>query len=186
MSFPPAEPATVSLRGRISKAAHKFRRGEAHPSRLSRKAALVLPCVLLGVAGCGGENGTAEGATVTVYASAPTCSGAKRVLMRRGGRAGDVQIRVICLPSAEDGGKLNLAAIGANARRATEDSTAVGYIAEPDPVASRFSRPILESAGIAQLSGPSGRTAMAKLLGAIREAGSSESLRKSVRDSLGA
>ncbi|MBW8060634.1 MAG: hypothetical protein FVQ78_10035 [Solirubrobacterales bacterium] len=93
---------------------------------------------------------------------------------------------MVCLADSAVQGRLDLAVIGANARRATEDSTAVGYIGEPDPAASRFSRPILESAGIAQLSGLSGRTAMAKLLGAIREAGSSGSLRESVRDSLGA
>ena len=37
-----------------------------------------------------------------------------------------------------------------------EDSTSVGYIGELDPAATRFSRPILDAAGIAQVGGPSG------------------------------
>ena len=75
--------------------------------------------------------------------------------------------------------------MGANARRATEDSTTVAYIADRDPTAARFSRSILESAGVAQLPpSPSGAVAMTKLLNAIKEAGSSN-LRESVEESLG-
>jgi hypothetical protein len=126
----------------------------------------------------------AEGATVSVYVASPLCAEAKRELARDGGRAGDVRIRVTCLPGAESGGKLNLATIGTNARRATEDSTTIGYIGEPARVASRFSEPILESAGIAQLPESSGATAMRKLLRAVAEAGGSGSLRESVNDKL--
>jgi hypothetical protein len=79
---------------------------------------------------------------------------------------------------------LKLATIGANARRATEDSTAVGYIGEPTKAASRFSEPILEAAGIAQLPEVSGAIAMRKLLKAVEEAGGSGSLRESVHDEL--
>jgi hypothetical protein len=80
---------------------------------------------------------------------------------------------------------LDLAAIGANARRATEDSTTVGYIGDPDPAASRFSRPILDAAGIAQLSNLSGAAAMSKLLKALRRVDDPTSLRDSVFDELG-
>jgi hypothetical protein len=91
---------------------------------------------------------------------------------------------VICLPSAESKGKLDLATIGANARHATEDAAAVGYIGEPTRAASRFSEPILETAGIAQLPEISGAAAMKKLLQAVAEAGSSGNLRESVLDKL--
>jgi hypothetical protein len=93
-------------------------------------------------------------------------------------------VRVICLPNAESTRKLDLAAIGANARRATEDSTAVGYIGEPTDAASRFSEPILEAAGIAQLAQISGIAAMKKLLQAVGQAGDSDPLRESVLDQL--
>jgi ABC-type branched-subunit amino acid transport system substrate-binding protein len=73
-------------------------------------------------------------------------------------------VRVSCLPSAEGARGLDLAQIGANARRATQDSAAIAYIGEPTHAASRFSEPILEAAGITQLSGMSGAQAMRKLL----------------------
>jgi hypothetical protein len=91
---------------------------------------------------------------------------------------------LVCLADAGVSRRLNLAAIGADARRATEDSTTVGYIGEPNPAAARFSRPILDAAGIAQLANLPGGAAMSKLLGAIRQAGSAGSLRASVRDDL--
>lgn len=156
----------------------------ASPSLLARKLVLTVACVLLVGAGCGESEGVAENATVSVYAAAPLCAEAKGELARDGGRAGDVRVRVICLPSAESSRKLNLAAIGANARRATEDATAVGYIGELTRAASRFSEPILESAGIAQLPETSGAVAMRKLLRAVDEAGDSGSLRQSVNDEL--
>jgi hypothetical protein len=151
------------------------------PSRRSLRVAAAACCALLvGVAGCGESEGVADGATATVYAAAPLCAEAKRELARGDGKAGNVQLRVVCLSSAESPNKLKLATIGANARRATEDSTAIGYIGEPTRAASRFSEPILESAGIAQLTETSGAAAMKKLLKAVTEAGSSGSLRESV------
>jgi hypothetical protein len=95
-----------------------------------------------------------------------------------------VRVRTVCLPSAESSQKLDLARIGANARRATEDSTAIGYIGEPTRSASRFSEPILENAGIAQLTATPGATAMKKLLQAVTEAGNAGSLRASVNNDL--
>jgi branched-chain amino acid transport system substrate-binding protein len=135
-------------------------------------------------AGCGEGGGVAKGAVVSVYVAAPLCAEAERELARDGGRAGDVRVRVICLSSAESSRKLDLATIGANARRATEDATTIGYIGEPTRAASRFSEPILESAGIAQLSDISGAAGMTKLLRAVDEAGDSASLRASVNDAL--
>jgi len=75
-----------------------------------------------------------------------------------------VRIEVSCLPNAESGGKLDLAVIGANARRATEDSSAIAYIGEPTRAATRFSEPILEAASIRQFSEMSGAEAMRKVL----------------------
>jgi hypothetical protein len=141
-------------------------------------------CLALAVAGCGGGEGVEEGATVSVYAAAPLCAGAKNELARERDRAGSVGVRLRCLPKTDRDGRLDLAAIGANARRATEDSTTVGYIGETSPAATRFSSSILESAGIAQVSGMSGRAALAELLGAIDAAGDAGNLREAVYEDL--
>jgi len=155
---------------------------------------IVSMALLVGAAGCGGE-GVSEGATVTVYISAPLhgaqaaagkamCAAARRELARDGGRTAGLRVRAVCLDDTGGRRSWSLAAVGANARRAAEDSTTVGYIGELDPTATRFSRSIVESAGIAQISTLSGRAAMATILRAIGGAGDSVSLRESVREEL--
>jgi hypothetical protein len=156
------------------------------------------------VVGCGASEGVASDAVVDVYASAPLsgpdasagkefCADARRTLAGAGGRAGDVRLRLTCLDDAAgagasgDGGgssRWSLAAIGANARRATEDSATVAYLGEPQRKAARFSETILETAGIGQVTGPSGAAAMTLVLRAVREAGSAEDLRADVRKDL--
>jgi branched-chain amino acid transport system substrate-binding protein len=132
---------------------------------------------------------------VTVYVSSPLhgaqavagramCAGARGELARSDGRAGLLRVRAVCLDDTGGALRWSLAAVGADARRASQDSTSVGYIGELDPAATRFSRPILSAAGIAQVAGPSGRAAMATLLQAIRESGGSGEVREAVRDRL--
>ena len=162
-----------------------LRGGVTRPSRYRAKVALVTSAILLVVvAGCGEAGGVTAGASVGVYVAGSLCTEAKNELARSGSEAGDVRIRVTCLPGAESSQGLDLAQIGANARRATEDSSSIGYIGEPTRAASRFSEPILETAGIAQLSQISGAAAMKQLLKAVDEAGGSGSLRESVNDTL--
>jgi hypothetical protein len=160
--------------------------GLSHLSlRRAGSALALLATVAVAVGGCGGGEGVSEGATVSVYAVAPACAGAKQAQGRQGARVGEVRVRLVCVRDGEDGKAWTLAAVGANARRATEDSTTVAYIADRDPTAARFSRSILESTGIAQLPpSPSGAAAMAKLLDAIAGAGNSGSIRESVDKSL--
>jgi hypothetical protein len=136
------------------------------------------------VAGCGGAEGVAGGATVTAYVVPPLCAEASQELSRDHGRADDLRVKAVCLPSVESNGRLKLAVIGANARRATEDSTAVAYLEAPGR-ASRFSQPILETAEIPRIASSSGEAAMAKLLKAIERAGTSGSLRASLSNELG-
>jgi hypothetical protein len=153
--------------------------------KLRRAVSLVgAVAVLVGASsGCGGGEGVESGATVAAYVEAPLCSGAKKELARQGGEAGDVKVQAVCLPSPRKGGKLDLATLGANARRATEDSTAVAYLEAPDPSASRFTHPILETAEIPWIASSSGQKAMAQLLKLIPEADSG-SLRHSLQDKL--
>lgn len=166
------------------KVAHKFLWGNARRSHVSRKpfVAAVVSALLVVLAGCG-EEGVAKDAVVTAYVEAPLCVTAREELKNQGGRAGDVRVRAICLPGARADQELSLATLGANARRATEDSTTVGYLEALDPAAARFTHPILESAGIAWISQGSGKTAMARLLQAIEDADLS-SVRESVREDL--
>jgi hypothetical protein len=146
--------------------------------------ALVAVCAFLGASSCGEEGGIADGATVTSYVAASLCDTAKGELERAGGRAGDVRVRIVCLPETSSTGRLNPATIGANARRVSEDSTAIAY-AEPAGVANRYGPPIIESAGIAVILTSSGELAMTRILHAIREPGDSDSPRTAVAEALG-
>ena len=119
---------------------------------------------------------------MTAYVEAPLCAGAKRELGTQDGRAGEVRVRAVCLASVDSGGRTELAKVGANARRATEDSATVAYL-EP-PTTPSFSRPIVEAANIAVIRTRSGKAAMDRLLGAIRDADDSSSLRDQVRKTL--
>ncbi len=93
-------------------------------------------------------------------------------------------MRVACLAPASRGKEVDLATVGANARRATEDTSSVGYISTPSPAATAASKPILDAVGIPQLLNPSGATAMKQLLIAISRAGSPSNLREAVAHSL--
>jgi len=123
------------------------------------------------------------GATVRAYVVQPLCAGAEQQLQGAGERAGDVRVEAVCLPSAESNGQLKLARAGANARRATEDSTAVAFFEAPGR-GNEFAEPILESAEIPSIRSSSGTRAMAQLLRAIDNASSSGSLRASVSEEL--
>jgi hypothetical protein len=105
---------------------------------------------------------------------------AQHELARRGAEVDGVKVEVSCLPDAEARvGKVDLARTGADARRATQDSTTVGFVEEPGPEAG-FSRPILEEASIAQLTSSSGAKALATILAELESRSSDESPRESV------
>lgn len=150
---------------------------------LAKLGLAVAALLLVAGAGCGGAEGVEAGATVTAYVVPPLCTGAEQQLQREGGRAGDVRVKAVCLPRVESKGRLVLATVGANARRATEDSTAVAFLEAPGRSGS-FSHPILETAEIPWIVTSSGKAAMAQLLRAIDNADSSGSLRASVSEDL--
>lgn len=154
---------------------------------MARSALLALILVALAgmtPLGCG-EGGAAEGARVTVYVSAPLrgadaaagkrlCGGARAEAAKAGAGVGDLKLEVVCLDAAGRAGTWTLAQVGTNARRATEDSSAVAYVGEPDPRARKQSRPIVDAAEIAEIGGLSGEEAMKAVIAAIREGDSSE------------
>jgi ABC-type branched-subunit amino acid transport system substrate-binding protein len=146
-------------------------------------AVLLAVGLLATVSGCG-EEGAAADATVRVYVSVPLrgpeaqagrrlCDEAREQAGQGKGGEGH-QLRVVCLDASGDGGDWTLAQVGANARRATEDSSAVAYVGEPDAAAREQSRPIVEAAGIAELGGLSGREAVAKVAKAMEEGDASQ------------
>jgi hypothetical protein len=166
---------------------------------LARRSWRVLRLVLLVAvsviaAGCG-EEGAAGGATVTVYVSAPLrgeeagagqrlCDEAREQAGQGRGDEEELKLRVICLDAAGSDGRWTLAQVGANARQATEDATAIAYIGEPDPQARKQSRPIVAAAEIAQIGRAGGREAVAQLQAALRESDSADP-RDAVFDALG-
>jgi branched-chain amino acid transport system substrate-binding protein len=153
---------------------------------------LLLAALAAGGAGCG-EEGAESGATVRVYLSAPLRGGEGSGGQRLCGEAreqaaqgkgdGGLDLRVVCLDASGPGGRWTLAKVGSNARRASEDSTTVAYIGEPDPKARRQSQPIVEAAGIAELGRMTGRAAVSIVTAAIREGDEAEP-RQAVFDAL--
>lgn len=143
--------------------------------------------------GCGGGGEVAADAPVHVYVSVPlsgteaavgerACAEVRGALSRAesSGEGLPVEIRVNCLDDSGGAPRWTLAAVGANARAATEDSTTVAYVGELDPAATRFSETILEAAGIAQLPAADGRASAERLAAAIRAAGADSALRDEV------
>jgi hypothetical protein len=144
--------------------------------RLQALSLVVIAAFAVALAGCG-EGGASSGATVSVYAAAPLCHEARQ----GGGAAGELEVRVVCI-SPRGSGESALAAAGADARRATEDSTSVAFLEAPGPGA-KFSQPIVEAADVAWLRTGSGSTAMHRIVRALE--GSPSSPRKAVLDEVG-
>lgn len=151
-----------------------------------RLPTIVVACLLgaMLAAGCG-EGGAEQGARVTVYVSAPLrgpeaaagnrlCGGARAKAAKAGGEVEDLKLEVVCLDATGGGARWSLAKVGSNARMATEDSSAVAYVGEPDPRARKQSRPIVAAAEIAEIGGVPGEAAVASVIAAIRDGEASE------------
>jgi hypothetical protein len=148
---------------------------------LARWAAPAVLALALAIAGCGG-GGVSAGATVAVYVAPSLCREARGVASVAQGRS-DLMTRVVCLAAAEPGGGTALAVAGRNARRATEDSTAVAFLEAPGPTA-KFTRSIVDAAGVAWIEAASGRSAMSRVIAALDGRGSA-SPRSAVLDQVG-
>lgn len=135
--------------------------------------------VAVSLAGCGESSGVEEGAAVNVYAGATVCAGVKGALSRSAPRVDSVRVRVVCAGPVVRGGRLDLAAAGANARRATEDSSAVAYLEAGSPAVT-FIRPILDEAEVALIVDRLGARAMTTTLEALRARRDGESPREAV------
>jgi ABC-type branched-subunit amino acid transport system substrate-binding protein len=81
--------------------------------------------------------------------------GARLALEQAGGEAGTLEVEATFLDDA-NGAPWDPVAVGANARTAAQDSSAVAYIGELDSEPTRASVPITNDAGIVQISPTAG------------------------------
>lgn len=137
-------------------------------------AGSLLALSVAALSACGGSTGTtsasAENTSVTgggkvvdVYSSLPISGpsapetvalvrGIKLALAEAGNRAGRFTVRYASLDDSNDVSGWNASQTAANARKAAADPRAVYYIGEFDDGASEVSMPILNEAGIPQVS----------------------------------
>jgi branched-chain amino acid transport system substrate-binding protein len=123
------------------------------------------------VAGCGeddggggGGGGEPEGKTLKIYSSLPLqgpareqnvaiVNGAKLALEQSGSRAGSFKIQYESLDdSTAQAGGWEASATTANARRAAQDEATIAYIGEFNSGATALSLPLMNEAGILQVS----------------------------------
>ena len=114
--------------------------------------------------GGGAGGGDGGGQTLTIYSSLPlqgaaraqavaTVNGAKLALKEAGGKVGDFTIRYESLDdSTAQAGGWEPGATAANARKAISDDSTIGYIGEFNSGATAVSLPLLNEAGIPQVS----------------------------------
>lgn len=119
---------------------------------------------ITGLAGCADAQRTATARTVTVYTSFPLqgaqrtlsegiVNGVRLALDQAGGRAGEFTVAVRSLDDATaEAGRWDPGRTSANARQAAGDPTTVAYLGEFNSGASAISIPILNRAGIPQVS----------------------------------
>ena len=137
--------------------------------RSTRLAGAGLIVVALGIGACGSTHtalsGPAvSGSTLTVYSSLPLqgatagqaegiVDGAKLALQDAGSKVGKYSIRYVSLDdsTAATGATTN-AAVARNAQRAVGDASTIAYVGEFNSGATEVSLPILNRAGIAQVS----------------------------------
>jgi len=124
-----------------------------------------------GVAACGSDSpdtkspeGTATAKSVTIYSSYPlqgagraqseaAVNGAKLALEQSGGKAGDISVKYTPLDDATaQAANWTPEQVSSNARKAAQDKSTAVYLGEFNSGGSAVSIPILNEAGIAQIS----------------------------------
>ena len=139
---------------------------------MHRLGALIVVAVLMGLTACGdddgnstaGEAGDGEARTLTIYSSLPLqgasrpqttamVNGIKLALEQTGGKAGEFTINYRSLDdSTAQAGSWTPEATSSNARKAAQDDNTAVYIGEFNSGASAVSLPILNEAGVPQIS----------------------------------
>lgn len=133
-----------------------------HPTKTATGCLIALAAIAA-ASGCG-DAGAASAESVTVYASFPLqgaqrtlseglLNGVRLALKQADGRAGRFAVTLRALDdSTAEAGRWDPGQTSANARQAAGDSRAVAYLGEFNSGASAVSMPILNVAGLAQVS----------------------------------
>ena len=139
-------------------------------SRWLAAIACLIAALAMGVAACGGddddggETGGGGGKTLTVYSSLPLqgasrpqttamVQGVQLALEQAGNKAGDFTVKYQSLDdSTAQAGSWTPEATQANARKAAQDDSVAAYLGEFNSGASAVSIPILNEAGVPQIS----------------------------------
>jgi branched-chain amino acid transport system substrate-binding protein len=140
-------------------------------SRWLAATGCLVATLAMGAAACGGDDdegdgggGGGEATTVKVYSSLPLqgasrpqttamVNGIKLALEQAGGKAGDITVQYESLDdSTAQAGSWTPEATTANARKAAQDEATAVYIGEFNSGASAVSIPILNEAGVPQIS----------------------------------
>jgi branched-chain amino acid transport system substrate-binding protein len=133
-----------------------------------RVRATLTACAVLAFGGCspGDIDDEAQGGTLTVYVSAPLrgdggeegraiVDGAKLALADAGGEAGELDVEAVYMDDTSGTGadaRWDPVVVADNARRASQDSTAIAYIGELEAGATRASLPITNQAMMLHVS----------------------------------
>lgn len=135
-----------------------------------RALSLALVAALsLAVAGCGSDDddealGNVGSDSLTIYSSAPlqgpdrarsqaAIAGMKLALNEAGGRVGRFTVKFVSLDSStSDGEGWEPEQVAGNARRAIKDRTTIAYLGELENNASAISIPLMNQAGVLQVS----------------------------------
>ena len=129
----------------------------------------LIAAMAFGVAACGddgggGGGGKASGKTLTIYSSLPlqgdsrpqsedVVRGEQLALEKAGSKAGSFKIKYVSLDdSVAATGKWDPGKVSENARKVVGDDTAIAYLGEFNSGASAISIPLLNEAGILQVS----------------------------------
>jgi branched-chain amino acid transport system substrate-binding protein len=130
----------------------------------------LIPALGIGVAACGSSNKSSSGSSgggaksLTIYSSLPlqgssrpqsedVIKGEQLALKQAGGKVGDITLKYQSLDDATAAaGKWDPGAVSANARKAAQDKSTIAYLGEFNSGASAISIPILNEAGILQIS----------------------------------
>jgi branched-chain amino acid transport system substrate-binding protein len=135
---------------------------------------LLLPALAIGVAACGDNNksssgggggSTAAGTTLTIYSSLPlqgtsrgqsqaVINGEKLALEEVGSKVGTFKLKYVSLDdsTAQNPGTADEGKTAQNARQAVRDKSTIFYLGEFNSGGTKVSLPILNKAGIPQIS----------------------------------
>jgi branched-chain amino acid transport system substrate-binding protein len=138
-----------------------------HISKARALSGAAFACLALLGGGCGDDNkggGSTGASPLTIYSSLPlqgdnraqsesVVNGERLALQEAGGKVGKFSIKYVSLDdSTAATGKWEPGAVSSNARKASQDRSTIAYLGEFNSGASAISIPILNEAGILQVS----------------------------------